>query len=70
MIEKNLNIAITPCYGNSNKNSTRGKINLPKEMINALGITKDNCKVNLKCNPRKKQIVITKIDESKENEND
>lgn len=62
MLEKNMNIAITPCYGNSNTEATRAKLNIPKDMANALGITKENNKVNVKCNPRKKQIIITKIE--------
>lgn len=70
MIEKNLNIAITPCYGNANAGSTRGKLNIPKEIINAMGITKGDSLVNLKYNERKKQIVITKIDKNEEDNND
>lgn len=67
MIEKNVNIAITPCYGNSNANSTRGKLNIPKEIINAMNIVKGDSLVHLKYNNKKKQLIITKVE--KENEN-
>ena len=45
MIEKLMNVAITPCYGNANKDSRRGKLNIPKKVLDDLGITEENNKV-------------------------
>lgn len=68
MIEKNLNVSITKCYGNANKNATRGKLNIPKEIVNAMNLTKEDCKVHLKYNERKKQLIITKVEKEQIND--
>lgn len=61
MIEKLMNIAVTPCYGNANKDSRRGKLNIPKKILNDLGITEENNKVILKYDEKKKEIIIRKV---------
>ena len=61
MIEKVMNIAITPCYGNATENSRRGKLNIPKKVLDDLGITEDNNKVILKYDEKKKEITIRKV---------
>lgn len=61
MLEKVINVAITPCYGNADKNSRRGKLNIPKKVLDDLGITEENNKVILKYNEKKKEITIKKI---------
>lgn len=61
MIEKLMNIAVTPCYGNANKDSRRGKLNIPKKVLNDLGITEENNKVIFKYDEKKKEIIIKKM---------
>lgn len=61
MIEKLMNVAVTPCYGNSNKDSRRGKLNIPKKVLDDIGITEENNKVILKYDEKKKEITIKKI---------
>lgn len=61
MIEKLMNVAITPCYGNSNKDSRRGKLNIPKKILSDLGITEESNKVILKYDEKKKEITIKKV---------
>ena len=56
ILEKKVKVSI--CSISKNSDSTRGKINIPKKMLNALGINEKNNMVNLKLNKRKKQIVI------------
>ena len=61
MIVKVINVAVTPCYGNANKDSRRGKLNIPKKILNDLGITEESNKVVLKYDEKKKEIVIRKV---------
>ena len=61
MIEKMMNIAITPCYGNANKDSRRGKLNIPKKVLDDIGLTEENNQVILKYDEKKKEITIKKI---------
>ncbi len=61
MIEKLMNVAITPCYGNANKDSRRGKLNIPKKVLDEIGITEENNKVILKYDEKKKEITIKKV---------
>lgn len=61
MLEKVMNVAITPCYGNANKSSRRGKLNIPKKILDDLGITEDNNQVILKYDDKKKEITIKKV---------
>lgn len=60
MIEKVLNVAITKCYGNADENSTRGKFNIPKKIINDMGITEDDRTVILRYDEEKKELLIKK----------
>lgn len=60
MIEKLMNVAITPCYGNANKDSRRGKLNIPKKVLNDLGITEENNKVIFRYDEKKKEMIIRK----------
>ena len=60
-VKKQLNIAITPCYGNANKESRRRKLNIPKKVLDDLGITEENNKVILKYDEKKKEITIRKV---------
>lgn len=61
MIEKVINVAITKCYGNANKDSRRGKLNIPKKVLDDLGITEENNKVIFKYDEKKKEITIRKV---------
>ena len=61
MFEKVIKIAITPCYGNASKNVTRGKLNIPKKILNDLGITEKSNEVILKYDEKKKEITIKKV---------
>ena len=56
-----MKIAITPCYGNASKNVTRGKLNIPKKILNDLGITEKSNEVILKYDEKKKEITIKKV---------
>jgi len=55
MIEKVINVAITPCYGNATENSRRGKLNIPKKILTDMGLTEDNNAVILKYDEKKKK---------------
>jgi uncharacterized membrane protein YagU involved in acid resistance len=61
MIEKVINVAITPCYGNATENSRRGKLNIPKKILTDMGLTEDNNAVILKYDEKKKEITIRKV---------
>lgn len=61
MIEKIMNVAITPCYGNANKDSRRGKLNIPKKILDDLGITEDDNTIIMKYDEKKKEITIRKV---------
>ena len=61
MIEKVINVAITKCYGNANKDARRGKLNIPKKVLDDLGITEENNKVIFKYDEKKKEINIKKV---------
>jgi uncharacterized membrane protein YagU involved in acid resistance len=61
MIEKVINVAITPCYGNADKNARRGKLNIPKKILTDMGLTEDNNAVILKYDEKKKEITIRKV---------
>lgn len=61
MIEKTLNVAITKCYGNSHEENTRGKLNIPKKILNAMQITENNRTVKLIYNEKKNELIIRKI---------
>lgn len=60
MIEKTLNIAITKCYGNADEDNTRGKLNIPKRMLKAMGITEYERRVILKYDEKKNELIIKK----------
>jgi len=60
MIEKTLNVAITKCYGNAGAENTRGKLNIPKKMLKAMGITKDDRIVIIRYDEGKKELIIKK----------
>ena len=61
MIEKTLNVAITKCYGNSHEENTRGKLNIPKKILNAMQITENDRTVKLIYNEKKNELIIKKI---------
>lgn len=61
MIEKTLNVAITKCYGNSHEENTRGKLNIPKKILNAMQITENDRTVKLIYNEKKNELIIIKI---------
>lgn len=61
MLETVMNVAITPCYGDANKDARRGKLNIPKKVLDDLGITEDNNKVIFKYNEKRKEITIRKV---------
>jgi len=61
MIEKTLNVAITPCYGNANESSRRGKLNIPKKVLTDMGITEDDNTIIMKYDEKKKEIIIRKV---------
>lgn len=60
MIEKTLNVAITKCYGNSHEENTRGKLNIPKKILNAMQITENDRTVNIKFDEKNKILIIKK----------
>lgn len=61
MLEKNLNIAITKCYGNADEENTRGKLNIPKRMLKAMGITENDRTVNIKYDEKEDILIIKKL---------
>ena len=62
MIEKIMNVAITPCYGNANEHSRRGKFNIPKKILTDMGITENDNKIIMKYDEKKKEITIRKVE--------
>lgn len=60
MIEKILNVAITKCYRNADENSTRGKFNIPKKIINDMSLTEDDRTIVLRYDEEKKELLIKK----------
>jgi hypothetical protein len=61
MIEKTLNVAITKCYGNADEDNTRGKLNIPKKMLKAMGITENDRTVKITYNEAKNELIIIKV---------
>ena len=61
MIEKIMNVAITPCYGNASKNTTRGKLNIPKKILKDMELTEDDNRIILKYDEKKKELIIKKV---------
>lgn len=61
MIEKTLDVNITKCYGNANEDNTRGKLNIPKKMLKAMGITENDRTVNIKFDEENKVLIIKKV---------
>ena len=55
-------IIISKCYGTASKNSTRAKLNIPKSIIEKMGITEDNRTVKIVYDEKKKQIVISLVE--------
>lgn len=51
------NVAISDC----NKNSMRGKLDIPKEILEDMGITKEEKQIKLTYHKGKKEIVIRKV---------
>ena len=62
MIEKVLKASVTPCYGKAESKATRCKLNIPKEIANAMNIIKDECTVKLTYNDKRKELKIKKVD--------
>ncbi len=62
VIEKTLNVAITKCYGNADENSTRGKLNIPKKIVKAMGFTEDDRTVILRYDEDTKELLIKKAE--------
>ncbi len=60
MIEKKLNVAITKCYGNADENSTRGKFNIPKKIVKAMGLTENDRTVIVRFDEEKQEMIIRK----------
>lgn len=60
VIEKTLDVAITKCYGNADESNTRGKLNIPKKIVKAMGLTEDDRTVILKYDEEKKELIIKK----------
>ena len=56
-------IIISKCYGTASKNSTRAKVNIPKKIVNEMGITEDNKKVKIVYNERKKEMVVSILEQ-------
>lgn len=56
-------ITISRCYGTASKNSTRAKLNIPKKIVNEMGITEDNKKVKIVYNERKKEMVVSILEQ-------
>lgn len=54
-------ITISRCYGTASKNSTRAKLNIPKSIIEKMGVTEDNRTVRIIYNEKKKEIIISLI---------
>lgn len=63
-----MNVAITPCYGNTSKKATRGKLNIPKKVLNDMGLTEDSNEIILKYDEKKKEITIRKVQKILTNE--
>lgn len=61
MIQKKMNIAITKCYGNADETVTRGKFNIPKKMLEGMGIDENDRTVVVIFNEKKKEITIKKL---------
>jgi len=61
MIERKLNVAITKCYGNADENITRCKLNIPKKIVKAMGLTEDDREVILKYDEEKQELLIKKV---------
>lgn len=51
------NIAISDC----NKNSIRGKLDIPKEIIEDMGISKEDKQIKIVYHSGKKEITIRKV---------
>lgn len=62
MIEKVLKAAVTPCYGKAESKATRCKLNIPKEIANAMNIVKGDCTVKLTYNEKRKELKIKKVE--------
>lgn len=55
-----LNVSIRKAGGNAGKGAIRGSLNIPKKILNELGITKEDKEVILSYNPEAKEITIKK----------
>lgn len=52
-------ITLSKCYGTAGKNSTRAKLNIPKKIIDEMGITNDNKRVKIVYNKKNNNIIIS-----------
>lgn len=57
-----LNVSLRSAGGNASKGALRGSINLPKEILNDIGITKEDKEVVLTYDTETKEIKIKKAE--------
>ena len=55
-----LNVSIRKAGGNAGKGATRGSLNIPKDVLKDMGITKEDKEIILSYDPESKEITIKK----------